>query len=388
MSELNRGDEARTGDNPNASTHRVSDPDTYFNRPNRKRRRFLAVSALLALFALWLFVPAVYRLRHGPVVVTRWDRKAGETQATVGPGLKGWISAKKISRHALHAIVAAEDGKFYEHHGFDYDEIKRSYELNKKRKRYARGASTISQQVVKMAFLSREKSLIRKAREAAGTALMELILTKEEILEWYINLAEFGDGVYGIQEGCWHYFKTKPELLSIEQSVHLALVLPSPNAWSRGLKAKNLTPFGHRRYASILNRMRQMGFVTRTQWVTAVTRGDFGRPIRGYSQLLAAEENHAALCPGNPGCPDVEDEAEEGDEELTFPKPGSTGTKVTDSAGITATATATATTSATSTSTSTITATTTVKDTSTTAPEGTEPEEADTDDYEPQDEQQ
>ncbi len=307
----------------NRSTHQVSDPDTYFNRPNLRRRRILSISALLLLIATWVFVPGVYRLRHGPVTVTRWTKKAGEVKATVGPGLKGWSNAKKISHHALHAIVAAEDGKFYQHRGFDFDEIKRSYEVNKKRKKYARGGSTISQQVVKMAFLSREKSLVRKAREAAGTAVMELILSKDQILEWYINLAEFGDNVYGLEAACWHYFKTKPELLSIEQAVHLALVLPSPNGWSRGLRNRTLTPFGHRRFAAILNRMRQSGYITRTQWFTAVTRGDFGRPIHGYTALIAAEKTDQALCPGNPGCPDVEDDATDDElETLTYPPPG------------------------------------------------------------------
>lgn len=306
----------------NKSTHQVSDPDTYFNRPNRRRRRILSISALVLLVATWLFVPSVYRLRHGPVTVTRYTKKEGEIKATVGPGLKGWSSSKKISRHALHAIVAAEDGKFYDHHGFDFDEIQRSYEVNKKKKRYARGGSTISQQVVKMAFLSREKSLVRKAREAAGTALMEVILSKEQILEWYINLAEFGDNVYGLEAACWHYFKTKPELLSIEQSVHLALVLPSPNGWSRGLRNRSLTGFGHRRFASILNRMRQSGYITRQQWFTAVTRGDFGRPIQGYTAMVAAEnKGDQMLCPGNPGCPDVEEDSTDDElETLTYPK--------------------------------------------------------------------
>ena len=295
-------------------------------RPLRfgKRRQVLLILALGCLAFLYWFVPPVWRLKSGPVTVTRWDRKLGETRATVGPGLKGWISTKKISRHALQAIIASEDGKFYEHHGFDFEAIRKSYELDLKKGRYVRGGSTLSQQVVKMAFLGRQKTLIRKAREAAGTALMELILSKDKILEWYINLAEFGDGVYGIREGCWHYFKTKPELLSIEQSVHLALVLPSPNAWSKGLRRRSLTPFGQRRFAKILNIMRQMGFITRTQWLTALSRGDFGRPIHGYAGLLRAEENHKALCPGSTGCPDDVDDSESDDgiDDLSFPKAG------------------------------------------------------------------
>lgn len=276
-------------------------------------RRGVAVAGLAFL---WWFIPPVYKLANGPVVVTRYAKTFGETKATVGPGLKGWVFAQKVSRHTLHAVVAAEDGHFYEHHGLDLEAIRKSYEVNKRRQRYVRGASTISQQVVKMAFLGREKTLTRKMREAAGTLLMELFLPKEKILEWYINLAEFGDNVYGIQEGAWHYFRTKPELLTIEQSIHLALVLPSPNNWSKGLRRRALTAFGHRRYAQILNTMRGMGYVTPSQWTVAVTRGDFGRPVAGYAQLLAAEEHHKALCPGGPGCPQPEEAEDPSDDDF------------------------------------------------------------------------
>ena len=294
---------------------------TSVKRRRRRSRRFI-ILALLLLTVFW-FIPPVYKLFSGSVTVTRWDRKFGETRAEVGPGRPGWIKAKAISKHALHAFVAAEDGKFYTHRGFDIEQIERSIETNIKKKRYARGASTISQQVVKMAFLSREKSLLRKAREAVGTVLMEALLPKEKILEWYINLAEFGDGVYGVAEGCEHYFKTKPDQLTIEQAVHLALVLPSPNSWSRGLRARTLTPFGHKRYASILNNMRLSGYITKGQWQTALTRGDFGRPIHGYEKYLANEEKITNDCTAE-SCGEVEtDPVDDPDiEENTIPSSG------------------------------------------------------------------
>lgn len=288
-----------------------------------QRRRWVWVGSLfiIASFVTW-FVPPVYKLLSGPVTVTRYTKREGEIQATLGPNTKGWISTKKISRHVLHAIVSAEDGKFFEHNGLDLGEIANSVRTNLQKKRYVRGGSTITQQVVKMAFLGREKTLIRKAREASGAILLEVILPKDKILEWYINLAEFGDGVYGVSNGSWHYFKTKPELLSIEQSVHLALVLPSPNAWSKGLRRRSLTAFGQKRFATILNRMRQSGYITKPQWMTAVTRGDFGRPVTGYASLIAAEEKNSLLCPGNPGCPEADepDALEDDLDELSFPK--------------------------------------------------------------------
>jgi monofunctional biosynthetic peptidoglycan transglycosylase len=290
--------------------------------PSRRKRWAWGLSLILFIGFLSWFIPPVYKLRNGPVTVTRYTKKEGEIQATLGRSSKGWIGTKKISRYALYAIVSAEDGKFYEHPGLDIAEIVNSARTNLQKKRYARGGSTITQQVVKMAFLGREKTLIRKAREAIGAVLLEQMISKDRILEWYINLAEFGDGVYGIGNGCWHYFRTKPELLSIEQAVHLALVLPSPNAWSRGLRHRSLTAFGQKRFATILNRMRQSGYITKPQWIAAITRGDFGRPVSGYASLIAAEETNNLLCPGNPGCPEADDADTMDDEteELSFPK--------------------------------------------------------------------
>jgi monofunctional biosynthetic peptidoglycan transglycosylase len=290
-----------------------------------RRRRFLRLGIVLVALGLVLwFIPPVWQLLDGPITVTRWQRVKGETQAVVGPGQKGWTSSKRISRHALYAIVAAEDGRFYQHIGIDPAEMWASLQTNIKRGKFARGGSTITQQVVKMAFLGREKTIVRKMREATGALILELILPKDKILEWYINLAEFGDGVYSVADGAWHYFKTKPELLTIEQSVHLALVLPSPNGWSGGLRRGRLTAFGNRRFAAILNRMRQSGYITKVQWLTAVTRGDFGRPIAGYTQLVQAEQHNEMLCPGNPGCPEQETDQDnpldDDNAELSFPR--------------------------------------------------------------------
>ncbi len=285
----------------------------------KPKRKHLKLIAALSFFAgLFWFIPPVYKLIWGSTItVTRYEKKKGETRADAGPATKDWVQIKKVSKHALHAIVAAEDGKFYQHSGFDFAAIQKSIEVNRKKNRYARGASTLSQQVVKMAFLGREKTLLRKAREASGTVIMEIVLPKERILEWYVNLAEFGDGVYGIERGAWHYFKTKPELLTIEQSVNLALVLPSPNGWSKGLRNRHLTPFGHRRFAAILKAMYGNGFITKSQWLTALSRGDFGRPIHGYAAIAKTIEKDDVTCSSADNCEEESsgvDATEEDDE--------------------------------------------------------------------------
>jgi monofunctional biosynthetic peptidoglycan transglycosylase len=248
----------------------------------RKNRFLLFLAIALTGFLVW-FVPFIPSLYFSTITVTRLDAKGKPIEVEVGPGTKQWISINKVSRHIVNAVVVAEDGKFYDHHGFDVEAIRKAIELNRMKGRYARGASTISQQVVKMAFLTREKTMIRKAREAAGTILMELTMSKDSILEWYINLCEFGGGIYGVKPAGGYYFKTRPELLTIEQAVHLAVVIPSPNKWSKGLRSKSLTPFGHRRFARIVSNMYLAGYITDVQKSTALARGNFGNPISGYS---------------------------------------------------------------------------------------------------------
>ena len=244
----------------------------------RNRRTLIVLVTLLLLCA---FVPPIWQLKSGPISIVRWP-KSGQVVIDVGPGVKSWTPINSVSRHVLYAIIVAEDGKFYSHAGIDLEEIVKSFQTNLEKGRYARGGSTITQQVVKMAFLSSEKSLLRKAREAVGAVLLEALLTKDEILAWYINMAEFGDGVFGLRKASSHYFQTKPELLTVQQGAHLALVLPSPNAWSKGLRNRSLTPFGHRRYATIISQLRAGGYITDALRDAALATGDFGRPIHGW----------------------------------------------------------------------------------------------------------
>ena len=242
-----------------------------------KKTLLLSISSLI-LILVYSFIPPVWKLKSGPIEVTRWP-KTGEQTFLIGPQSSHWVPIDTVSRHVLNAIVVAEDARFFEHDGIDLQEIRNSIETNLEKGRYARGASTISQQVVKMTLLSSEKSLMRKLREICGAIFMESLLEKDQILECYINLTEFGDGVFGIKDAAKHYFDTAPELLTIQQGANLALVLPSPNAWSVGLRSRKLTPFGHKRYASIIERMYEQRFINNPLRKAALATGDFGRPI-------------------------------------------------------------------------------------------------------------
>jgi monofunctional biosynthetic peptidoglycan transglycosylase len=266
-----------------------------------RRWKWLVGMIATVAFVLW-FVPWVPLLCTDSIEVTRLDAKGKPIQVEVGPKTKQWAPIKSISRHLVNAVVVAEDAKFFQHHGFDIQAMRHAYIVNQKTGRFSRGGSTISQQVIKMAFLTREKTYTRKIREAIGTALMEMILTKEEILEWYLNLTEFGGGIYGVKQAGLYYFKTRPELLTTVQAIHLALVIPSPNKWSSGLRAKNLTPFGHRRFARITRLLRKAGYISDVHLQTILAQGNFGGPIAGYEPVQKEDDTNDDDCKGDKDC--------------------------------------------------------------------------------------
>ena len=224
----------------------------------------------------WYLMPPVWKL---PVQGIEWKDWKTQKKSVIHPKSPDWIPIDKVSKNALHAIIAAEDTRFYSHGGLDYTEIYQSLKINIKEQKIIRGGSTITQQVVKIAFLTPQKSLIRKIREALGALALEQVLTKDEILGWYINSVEFGDGIHGIHNAAEHYFGTKPNRLTIQQAVNLALVLPGPNVRSKSLKRRQLSDLGRKRYFQILKRMYEMGFITKTLKKYALATGDFGRPI-------------------------------------------------------------------------------------------------------------
>lgn len=164
-----------------------------------------------------------------------------------------WVSGDKISKHAFLAVIAAEDQRFYQHHGFDFDAIYKAYKHNMRGGRL-RGASTISQQVAKNLFLSPSKNLARKALEVWFTLLIETLWTKSRILEVYLNTAEFGDHLYGIEAASRRYFSTPAKRLSARQAALLAATLPNPSK----LKADRPSNYLLRRRDWILGQMRNL----------------------------------------------------------------------------------------------------------------------------------
>ena len=165
-----------------------------------------------------------------------------------------WTPYENISRHVKLAVIAAEDQKFAFHPGFDFEAIDAALK-ERERGRRLRGASTISQQVAKNLYLWPGPSLVRKGLEAYLTMLIELLWPKQRILEVYLNVAEFGPGVYGVGAAAHRYFRTEPQRLSSAQGARLAAVLPSP----KRLHADQPSAYLLRREAWILEQMRELG---------------------------------------------------------------------------------------------------------------------------------
>ena len=165
-----------------------------------------------------------------------------------------WVSLERISPQALLAVIAAEDQKFLGHHGFDFTAMSKAWQENQKRKN-PRGASTISQQVAKNIFLWPGKSLFRKGVEAYFTVLLEALWPKERILEVYLNVAEFGPGIFGIEAASQTYFHKSAAKLNAAEAAILAAVLPNPLRSSAGRPSVYISG----RAWHIQKQMRQMG---------------------------------------------------------------------------------------------------------------------------------
>ena len=150
------------------------------------------------------------------------------TEIETGPGAPAWTPYGAISKYVEVGLIGFEDGRFHRHEGFDHEAIRNSLRENLRAGRFVRGASTISMQLAKNLYLPREKTLSRKVEEAILTLYLEQALTKQQILELYLNVVEFGPMVYGIDAGAAHYFNTSPSRLSASQAFYLASILPNP----------------------------------------------------------------------------------------------------------------------------------------------------------------
>ncbi len=216
------------------------------------KRIFLWALLILFLYQLWVFAQILWWKWNDPVSSSFMSIRLEQLQEK-NPQAKlqhQWVDYSRMSNHIKRAVIAAEDGKFLEHNGFDWDGMKKALEKNQRRGKRAAGGSTISQQLAKNLFLSPSKSYLRKAQEAVITLMIETCWSKQRILEVYLNMAEWGDGVFGVEAGAKRHFGVSAAQLSNYQAAQMAVMLPNPRRYEDQL------PSYAQRYArQVLKRM-------------------------------------------------------------------------------------------------------------------------------------
>ena len=190
---------------------------------------WLSFHLLVALLlGVWAYLPVTNSM------FMTLDRLAGKEVH------QKWVDYDKIAKSAKQAVIASEDAKFVYHDGFDLEGIERAIKANEQAGAVSMGGSTITQQLVKNLFLSSHRSYVRKAEEAIITVMMETLWSKRRILEVYLNVVEFGDGLYGIEVASWHYYKKSAKDLSPAQSALLISSLPRPKYYQKNRQNKRL----------------------------------------------------------------------------------------------------------------------------------------------------
>ncbi len=213
----------------------------------------LAVIGLALAYQLWLLGWVLYWGQFNPgttrfmsIRLAELREKKPEAQLQ-----KQWVPYGRISPHLKRAIIAAEDAKFVDHEGFDWDGIQKAMEKNQKKGHFVAGGSTITQQLAKNLFLTPNRSLLRKGEEALITLMIEALWDKQRIFEVYLNVIEWGNGVFGAEAAARHYYGSSAAQLSAEQAAKLAGMVPNPRYYDGHRGAPGLG----RKTAIILARM-------------------------------------------------------------------------------------------------------------------------------------
>src|ERR1700675_1631898 len=218
--------------------------------------RTIAIAVLVVVMALYaLCAICVLGLRwiDPPTTAVQMERRLEAMRLQRAYRKRyDFLPLRRIAPVLQHAVISAEDGRFQQHHGFDWVEMQKVLEDDIKRGRLGRGGSTITQQLVKNLFLTTERSLIRKGAEFAVVPMVESLLSKDRILELYLNVIEWGPGIYGAQAASEYYYHVPASGVNREEAARLAAIIPAP------LKRK---PERMNEYSEeILNRMARVGW--------------------------------------------------------------------------------------------------------------------------------
>lgn len=193
-------------------------------------RLLLLITVLGLAYQLWLFAHVWWWIDHNPETSAFMEERLQIMQAE-DPEAEirhRWVAYNQISPALKQALIASEDAKFLDHDGFDWEGIQTAWEKNLKKGRIVAGGSTISQQLAKNLFLSGRKTPWRKLEEAAITVMMEQMMSKRRIFEIYLNIIEWGDGVFGAEAAAHHYYHKSARALNSSEAAKLAAMVPNP----------------------------------------------------------------------------------------------------------------------------------------------------------------
>jgi len=207
----------------------------------------------LAVYEFWFLAQILYWVEHNPATTRVMDvRLEALLQNKPKAALEQkWVEYERISIYLKRAIIVAEDAKFVDHEGFDWEGIQRAMDKNQRRGKIVAGGSTITQQLAKNLFLSGERSVLRKGQEAILTAMLEASMDKRRIFEIYLNVAEWGENVFGAEAAARHYFGVEAAGLDPAQAARLAAMLPRPRYYDRNRSSAYLANYSE----SILEQM-------------------------------------------------------------------------------------------------------------------------------------
>jgi monofunctional biosynthetic peptidoglycan transglycosylase len=216
-------------------------------------RLVLLLTAAVFVYQFWVLGNVVWWIWFNPSTSAFMENRLEMLQQRNPKAVlrHQWVPYERISINLKRALIAAEDAKFLDHEGFDWEAIQKAYEKNRKRGKVVAGGSTISQQLAKNLFLSGRRTPWRKAEEAMITVMLENLMSKRRIFEIYLNIIEWGDGVFGAQAAARYYYGVSAANLSPEQAARLAAMVPKPRFYDKVRE----TPLLERRTAIILDRM-------------------------------------------------------------------------------------------------------------------------------------
>ncbi|BDW10697.1 monofunctional biosynthetic peptidoglycan transglycosylase [Polynucleobacter sp. SHI8] len=214
------------------------------------------ILGLFITIQLYFFVQVVWYLEFNPKETAFMHAEKNRLSSQSPPRLitKQWVPYEKISLSIKQAVIASEDANFTVHDGVDWDALEKAAKENVANGKIKRGGSTITMQLSKNLFLSAEQSYIRKAEEMLITGMLEVVLSKKRILEIYLNVAEWGVGIFGIEAAAKHYYGISASQLSPQQAAWLAAILPAPRRFDQ---MRN-SPMASRKANILLYRMRMV----------------------------------------------------------------------------------------------------------------------------------